>query len=1282
MEEMIIGFLLSIFTNGIITLADRYDSEQKKKFEELSKELRESNFIPKAIVDSLKSISVESKEIDSLKILVSDDVFSKKLADIISNQSPENDTINLIVSEIKKYCNIPESQILTIEPFIKIFANEFYKKVLSNPKLSPYLIIKRIEDSIKMSENDHLEIKERIESLHKKFNTITSQVPKENPTTYTASVQSYETERLIIAANKINKTDELPRVTHLLTGQLERVLAKLNSHFKSRANEVKEIQRKRDFKRAIELYQSLLEDADETIDKDTILGIYADCALCSINLDDLESARMWLRKAEETETIDKRILAIWSLYYYALGNKTKAQEYADKSLALDKFYHLALIIKAGIELESGTNGERILNQYFLDENGNVRSGFKQDRMPVIYRTIGQCYMKDKNFDKAIEYFEKSINLDPLDDGCLSLIGTAYFRKTIGESTQIIRFHEQLSPEKQEIIKKAIGYFTQALESAARYGNIKHHIPTRVNLSSCYMLLGDYDKAYDISEISLVSAGYEDLLKSKAAAAYYKGHFTEAAELLSNIKKSSCQDIINEALSLLRSDKKQEALELIDSSLHEKSFNSEDLDLIRHLRLEILISDKDQENALRELKKLEYSTLPVWQKETIWGDYYVLVNNHEKADEYYKKALEHSNTAIPTKISIADYYFRKEDYKTCFDICSSISIDAIKSDLDIFKRLIQMAIISSFQIPNCIECRKYINHGKRKEIEDLYLYEISASIYWQNDELKKARDELIILEKKDTNRKLEVLSNLGVVSYMMGDFKAAQEYLTQAERLSGFYDNTKLVINCIIVHVVIGNNVEAKRISNKALEEKFEDKEDDIHKFAPVFYLRENNTELFARYAIEFNKKHGDTEWLWKKYIKKDEQELRAIFSEAIRKSEEIKKGYLKYPLPLALLPALLGKREVIHLWRFNREYKYPIFLESGIPQELESEIKTISKKRSILVDYTALLTLQEAGPDYLWIIHNSFDEIFIYRPMYLRMLNELMSEEHDGLRRIINFISASNKVKFIKRVTNKTLNIPDESLSLLIPGDYYGLLQVAREKEICLLIGEARLRGIVRSIGIEACGIRSLLEHAKHKNIIDNHNLNQAIINMATKDCQFISFNNDTLEWLFSRYSLEKVKSKFKKLSDHIFLPGSEVETFTNVYSEFIREFIGSILDSQIIKYFIEKTILDIKKLTSRALCFNMFPFLKQDGVLTDMYKINQICLGYIYRLVLLIYSSMIDERLKSEYIEVVKREFNLAYWYKLKIQNKNAIGFIFEEVKKQIQVFDTNNLAKDSSAL
>ena len=137
-----------------------------------------------------------------------------------------------------------------------------------------------------------------------------------------------------------------------------------------------------------------------------------------------------------------------------------------------------------------------------------------------------------------------------------------------------------------------------------------------------MLLGEYDNAYNVTDISDASlTEYEVLLKSKASAAYHKGSFAEAADLLSKVHDVTCQDVINEALAILhgsRENKENEAVDIIDNFLQKETSNHDDRAHINYLKLDILLALKDKDRSLRVLQDIETSSLPEWQKEADAG----------------------------------------------------------------------------------------------------------------------------------------------------------------------------------------------------------------------------------------------------------------------------------------------------------------------------------------------------------------------------------------------------------------------------------------------------------------------------------------------------------------------------------------------------------------------------------------------------------------------------------------------------------------------------------------
>jgi hypothetical protein len=1288
MIETALSLLVSILSNGITLLAEKKDTEKRQNIQETLAKLKADQLIPDSVIASLKSINIDSKEIEHLQKMLTDDLFAQKLSTLLLEQ--EDETSALIVEEVKNYCGLHEGDVLAIKPVIEAFALHFRNQMLSNPTSAPFVIIKTIqEDGEKIRsgietltrkvEKTEQGIDKIIESLDKQLST------KERGTESSTTVKTEDAIE-IIPPGITHDVAELPRTTKMLARQCEDILEKLNRFFKSRAEEVRSIQKKRDYHKAIEMYDSLLSEAGCEIDEQNLLGIYIDCALCCINLDEFNEANLWLCKAESQNADNKKVTALRALFYYETGNIIKAKEYVDRSLQQDRFYHISTMLKTAMELQEGLSGKDIVKYRYLDEAGNLKTGYIPEHHAVIYRTVGQCFLKDKEFDEAIKYFQISNSLDTGDDYTFALLGHAYLEKVVSQNP-LITFEKKLVGENKVAIETAVECFKQALNLAVQYLSVKNHTPTYANLSMCYMLLGSYDRAYDIPNVAVLNrANSEILLKAKATAAFYSQRYDEAYQLLSETQDTSCRDVINKALTLLQ-DTPDLALKLLENALNEKQFTQTELDELRFLKYEILLHKTDRVSALNELRILDKSSLALWEKQVAWGRYSATVGDHDKVAEYFQTAIDSGQVPTGVRINIANYYFIQNNYEKCVELCSELPIEEMNIKSDLFEQLLRISIVSLFNTGRLSECRKLIDYAKNVGASEKYLYEISASLHWQNDELEAALNELEIeLGMQGQNRDIYTLCNIGMAYFLLGNFPLAEKYYSEAEPLDGFYSKSNLVIDSIRTLTVIGNTIKAKEVLEKAINLQFENKNDDIHKFAPVFYLRESSAAQFVKYAQAFNQKHGDVEWLWMKNIERDKEELKTLFDQNLRKSTALKKTYLKQPsapFPLAFMATLGARSEIVHLWSFNREYGLPIFLETGNTKQLEFEVNSLKKVKSVMIDYTCLLALVDAGEKYLWLLDGCFNEILVYRPIYLQILNELMSEEHENLRSILRFLSLSSKVRFLKGRAPKTLEkhvpLPFRSTT----ETYTGLFQEAKKTGSMLIAGESRIRTLANTSTIVSCGIRALLEHALNKGLLDSDGISEAIIKFAQKDCQFISFNSYILRWLFNSRPFDQAKMIFKMLSSHILLNNAMVDSFLNTYSQFFAESITRDKPN-IVSYFLKETIGGVKKLIVRTRIFNEYPLMANGATSLNLNNLNRACLSYIYHLILTVYLADIDKSIKNQYLSLIKTEANLEYWLNIVVQNQSMINHMFskaenkaKELKNQAQNTRKNKNSK-----
>jgi len=1243
-EGFFLSAFISLLLNALTTYASKLDDDHKAEIEKIRKKIDDREFISTSIISSLKKISADSKESDAFKVLVSNDAISERIASLINPNLSEDSFVSKVIDEIKIHGNIPEPIYAKYEHVINQFVTDFYNSIIKNPAYAPYLILHKISDEHKKTrrtlKEESLDIKKHISNLFE------SQQTRES-----CGVESFTKEVAPSMPQSSIATEYYPLASEFILKRTDDALRKLNELFKEQAVQVREIQKKRDYKKAIDLYQSLLIKADDSVDKITVYGIYIDCALCSINLGDYTGANEWLIKAEDLNVNDEKVLTIRSLYYYENNQPEKARDLANKALEANPKYHIALNLITALSLDEGKSGAYILKNYFM-KNGSDLLEFKSEHLSLIYRTIGQCYLHDGMLDEAIASFKESLEIDDNDDGCLSLLGISYFRKAVGVDTEVIRIHEELSEEQRTLLLLAVENLEKAIQLAPLYSNKRNLANTISNLTNCYIILGDYNKAYDLTGTTVKSIeDLDEVIRSKATAAFYSELYGESSNLISKLSNKTAQDIINTAVSHLRLNEKQEALDVITNYLSNPEINPADVSSLRSLRFQVLILLGNSDDAKTELNILLNSNVPSWDKHAMQGSYYSLVGKREEADKEFQLALRDKAISFPAKLFIAHYYFRSNLYAKCLDICKTIEFSNVGGEID-FTEFYRMAIICSYETGNYSDSKEYINKAREYGIKSDYIYEIHAAIAWKEEDYIVAKDNFIMLFEISENvvRKLNALANVINVLTMLHDFDSIRKYHMIASKLDGFLMNSRLIINLIIAYIILGNTYEAKSIFEESLGASFDDKDSDLHKFAPYFYLRQDKADLFARYAEEFNKRHGDTQWLWKKSLSEDEEELRNTIINAANKANKVKFLYQQHRLPFISIPRLLGKREIVHHWRFRQDYNITLHVETGNPDDLSKEIKTVKKQKAILVDYLTLLEITEAHPEALWMLNSIFDDIYICRSTHTRLIEELVTEEHKVIRDILEFLSKCNKIKFIRANEIKSNLSFLEGTDRMLDEEHMQLLNYAKDNKVCLFSIDSRFRIFANVHEVQNFGSRALFETAKESKIIDEEELYSFIISMGKRNNLFISFDHKVLSYLFKKFTLDEASSIFRKLSSHMLLPSSTIETFINVYREFLGILLSSEQNVNLAKHIIMLTLSDLRRLTVKSIIKPkldvLFGYKSKTEI--DMVAINTHCIVYLNTILETIFASPLTKEIKNDLFYYVLNEFNLAHWHNI----------------------------------
>lgn len=127
------------------------------------------------------------------------------------------------------------------------------------------------------------------------------------------------------------------------------------------------------------------------------------------------------------------------------------------------------------------------------------------RERIIYLTIGDIYMKHKNFEQAISYYQEALTIDPEDEHLKFVIGNCYL--SLNEYNMALFYYSQVTlstPELTYNLALAFAYSNQHKESVKQLYKLLEDI--KDNLNIYYFLIEEllrinkYDDALKILEI--------------------------------------------------------------------------------------------------------------------------------------------------------------------------------------------------------------------------------------------------------------------------------------------------------------------------------------------------------------------------------------------------------------------------------------------------------------------------------------------------------------------------------------------------------------------------------------------------------------------------------------------------------------------------------------------------------------------------------------------------------------------------------------------------------------
>jgi signal transduction histidine kinase len=246
-----------------------------------------------------------------------------------------------------------------------------------------------------------------------------------------------------------------------------------------------------------------------TKSKDILANLYMGMGLIYTFQSDYKSAMkydlMALKLAEEVKD-EKQVVSMSSnigIIYYDLGNYPKALEYYKKSLA----GNIKLGRKGGIAYAYGNIGnvyssmgqnDKAIGYYEKAAAISIELGDLMSKA-MSYSAIGDIYFQQKKYDRALSYLDESLEISRKMEDSRNI---AYGSAVLGDIQLEMAKLPQYSAQKKDLLQKSIANFNESNEIQKQQQSLKDIYTNYEQLALAHQLLGNYPKAFELSQLSI------------------------------------------------------------------------------------------------------------------------------------------------------------------------------------------------------------------------------------------------------------------------------------------------------------------------------------------------------------------------------------------------------------------------------------------------------------------------------------------------------------------------------------------------------------------------------------------------------------------------------------------------------------------------------------------------------------------------------------------------------------------------------------------------------------
>lgn len=280
-------------------------------------------------------------------------------------------------------------------------------------------------------------------------------------------------------------------------------------------------------------------------------------------------------------------------------------------------------------------------------------------------------------------------------------------------------------------------------------------------------------------------------------------------------------------------------------------------------------------------------------------------------------------------------------------------------------------------------------------------------------------------------------------------------------------------------------------------------------------------------------------------------EIKDMLTSMKLRYEDIRDKFKNNPIPFYFIEKMFH-RSFAHEVAFRNDPDFTIELTSVDSATLEELNKNFTQSSAFIFDYLSLLDL--AKMDFLGFLEKLGKPIFIHEKLFQKAQEELLQNEIEELRTLWNFLRKSKSVQLIREKTEVAMKPENGKLDDLFDEWLVETIKYAKSQKVALVTDDFRLYRFSKSEEVTPLNILPLLNLWREQKLIDEKMYSRAIGDLAERFYIFLSYRGEDL-FEIALEDKGKITPRSYHLIKEVFLPGSNVESFTKVFVQFINLF-------------------------------------------------------------------------------------------------------------------------------